>query len=81
MITINSSNAVTLIGNYIYAPRVSGAEIDYETDDRVVVNLDGKEYERTVYERVVWRNQAEYTVVARFVWIKGMFYVIDWAIA
>lgn len=76
-ITIDSSNAKVLEGNYIGKLCTSCAKIDTPTHERVTVILDGVEYERTVYERIVWRNQGENTVIARFVWINGVFYVID----
>lgn len=76
-ITINSATATILEGNYIGACTKSCAIIDAPTKERVVVVLDGVEYERTVYERFVWRNQGDNTLIARFVWINGTFYAID----
>lgn len=75
-IIIDSKTATILKGNHIGDPRVSCKKIDSPTHERVTVILDGIEYERTVWERVVWRNRKPSTVVARFVWINGIFYAI-----
>ncbi len=74
MTAINIDNARILEGNYIGKPRTSCAKIDYPTEERVTVSLGGKEYDRAVYERVIWRNQGENTLVDRFVWVDGKFY-------
>lgn len=77
MKTINIDNAPILEGNHIGAVRKSCNKIDRPTNERVICVLDGKEYERTMYERKIWRNQGEHTVIAKFVWINGKFYKID----
>ena len=63
-------------GNYINAPRRSCKPYDYPTEERVTVELDGKTYERTIYERVTWRNSAKSSVSARFVIINGTNYEV-----
>ena len=75
-IAIDTRTAPILKGNHIGDPCVSCGKIDRPTHERVTVILDGVEYERTVWERVVWRNRKPGTVIARFVWIGGAFYVI-----
>lgn len=64
----------TLENDYRNAPRRSCAYVDYPTDERVSVEIEGREYERTVHERAVWRNQGPNRMVARFVKVYGINY-------
>ena len=73
-IAINANN--TIDGNYIGAPKQSHKPIDHPTSERVTVELDGKTYERTIYERIIWRNMADNTVFARFVIVNGINYLV-----
>lgn len=66
----------TINGNFVNAPQVSGKSIDVPTDERITVELDGQAYERTVYERLRWRNSGKSTVRARFVIIDGTNYLV-----
>lgn len=83
--TTNNTNAATktatitgaiLKGNYLGAPMRSCKKVDYVTKQRVIVTIDGVDYDRAVYERAIWRNGRPNTVLARFVWISGKFYVL-----
>ena len=62
----------TIDGNYINAPKRSCKPIDSPTKERITVELDGKSYDRAIYERVIWRNMGESEIVARFVIINGI---------
>ena len=73
-IQLNAEN--TIDGTYINARKHSTKPIDQPTDERVTVELDGKTYERTVYERIIWRNMGESTVDARFVIVNGINYLV-----
>ena len=44
--------------------------------ESVPFELDGKTYERTIYERIIWRNMADNTVFARFVIVNGINYLV-----
>lgn len=74
--TIQLDAESTLNGNYINAPLRSCKPVDQPTGERVTVELDGQTYERTVYERVIWRNSGRHTVSARFVIIDGTNYLV-----
>lgn len=73
-VAIDADN--TISGNYVNAPLRSCRPVDQPTSERITVTLDGVEYERTVYERVIWRNSGKRTVSARFVIINGTNYLI-----
>lgn len=73
-IKISASN--TINGNYTNAPRQSCKPIDVPTIERIMVELDGETYERTVYERWTWKNSAGSKLLCRFVTIDGTNYVI-----
>jgi hypothetical protein len=73
-ITINADN--TINGNYIDVPKQSCKLIDHPTKERITVELDGQTYERTVYERVIWRNMGKSAVSARFVIVNGISYLV-----
>lgn len=64
----------TLQGDYRNTQRRSCAYMDYPTGERVSVEIEGREYERTVHERAVWRNQGPNRVVVRFVKVQGINY-------
>lgn len=74
--TITLDPESTIGGNYIKAPKVSGKPIDAPTDERVTVELNGSTYERTVHERTIWRNMKRNRVIARFVIIDGINYLV-----
>lgn len=63
-------------GNYIDAPRRSCKPVDYPTKERIEVTIDGKTYERTVYQRAIWRNMGESTIVAEFVIVNDTNYEV-----
>lgn len=63
-------------GNYIDAPCRSCKPVDYPTKERIEVTIDGKTYERTVYQRVIWRAMGENTLVAEFVIVNGTNYEV-----
>lgn len=60
-------------GNY----RLSCKPIDLPTKERGTVTIDGVDYERTVHERIVWRNTKPSTVSARFVIVDGVNYEVE----
>lgn len=66
----------TIDGNYLSTERRSCKYYDAPTDERVTVTLWGKDYERTVHERRIWRNMGAHTLVARFVIIDGTNYEV-----
>lgn len=74
--TIQLDAEDTINGNFIDAPKQSGKSIDVPTDERITVELDGQTYERTVYERLRWRNSGKCTVRARFVIVNGTNYLV-----
>jgi len=76
METIALDPSKTISGNNIDAPRQSCKSVDIPTSERVTVELDGKTYERTVYERLRWRNNGNSTVRARFVIVNGTNYLV-----
>ena len=63
-------------GNYIDAPRRSCKPVDYPTEERVDVAIDGTWYNRAVYRRVIWRAMGEDTLVAEFVIVNGTNYEV-----
>lgn len=63
-------------GSYIGAPKRSNGFEDFPTGGLVVVCIDGGQYQRTVYERVVWRNMRPCESVAEFVTVNGINYEI-----
>lgn len=73
-VQLNAEN--TIDGTYTNARKQSTKPIDQPTGERVAVELDGKTYERTVYERIIWRNMGESTVDARFVIVNGINYLV-----
>ena len=74
--TIKLDAESTLNGNHINAPLRSCKPVDQPTGERVTVELDGTTYERTVYERIIWRASGRHTVSARFVIIDGTNYLV-----
>lgn len=70
MATITATGKI-IGGNYIGAPKRSCKPIDVPTKIRGTVSIDGVEYERTVHERVIWRNMGTSTTKARFVIVNG----------
>lgn len=66
----------TIKGNYIHAPRRSCRTIDCSTKQRITVTLNGTEYNRTIYERIIWRNGFRVETIARFVIVNGVNYEI-----
>lgn len=71
-------------GSYIDAPKASGKPIDVPiSGKRVLVELDGVTYERTIYHRVRWANLVtSRKTLATFVIIDGTNYEVteeeDW---
>lgn len=65
-------------GNYIDAPLASGKLVDSPVvGKRVVVELDGVAYERTIYHRVRWANLVTHRkTLATFVIIDGTNYEV-----
>lgn len=74
--TITLDPECTINGSYIGAPKVSGKPVDAPTSERVTVELNGSTYERTVHERTIWRNMKKNRVIARFVTIDGINYLV-----
>lgn len=66
----------TIDGNFQGTPRTSCSKADYATDERITVTIDGIDYERTIFNRVIWRNQGEQTLVAQFVIVNGIQYEV-----
>lgn len=66
----------TIKGNYIHAPRRSCKPIDRPTRQRITVVVDGVEYDRAIYERIVWRKSAKTETIVRFVIVNGINYEI-----
>lgn len=66
----------TIKGNYIHAPRRSCRTIDRPTKQRITVTLNGTEYNRAIYERIIWRNGFRTEIIARFVIINNTNYEI-----
>lgn len=66
----------TINGNHINAPRRSCKPIDCPTEQRITVTIDGTEYDRAIYERIVWRNSGEREVISRFVIVNGTNYEV-----
>lgn len=64
-------------GNYRLAPQQSCKPIDLPTKERGTVTIDGVDYERTVHERIVWRNTRPSTVSARFVIVDGVNHEVE----
>ena len=73
---MKSITGKTIEGNFLGAALRSCAKVDYPTKERVTVTIDGTEYERTVHERAIWRNNGRNTVIARFVTVNG----INWEV-
>lgn len=67
----------TINGNYTGAPLRSCKKVDAPTRTRGIVTIDGTEYERTVWERVIWRNSGKNDVIARFVIVNGTSYEVE----
>lgn len=76
MQTITISAERTISGNHVGAPMQSGRPIDVPTGERVLVELDGATYERTIYERRAWRNHGEDKTRVRFVIVNGTNYLL-----
>lgn len=51
-------------------------QYDIPIRERVKVKIGGDSYERTVYERRVWRNMDGDTTVTRFVIVNGTYHEI-----
>ena len=66
----------TIKGNYIHSPRRSCRLIDLPTRQRITITIDGTEYDRAIYERIIWRNSARSETIARFVIVNGVNYEI-----
>lgn len=66
----------TINGNYLHAPMRSGKIIDYPSKQRVAVIVNGEQYDRAIFNRAIWRNNHDYTIVARFVIINGVNYEV-----
>lgn len=66
----------TINGNYINAPRRSCKSIDRPTRQRINITINGIEYDRAIYERIIWRNSARSEIIARFVIVNGANYEI-----
>ncbi|RVU97074.1 hypothetical protein EII22_09065 [Coriobacteriales bacterium OH1046] len=64
-------------GNHKLAPQCSCKPIDLPTKERGTVTIDGVDYERTVHERIIWRNARPGTVAARFVIVDGVNYEVE----
>ena len=64
-------------GNCIGAPLQSCKSVDVPTKRRGIVEVDGIAYERTVYERIRWRNSAKNDVRASFVIVNGTNYAVE----
>lgn len=47
------------------------------TNDRATVSIDGVEYDRAVYARIVWRNGGADDVLARFVIVNDVNYEVE----
>lgn len=72
----------TISGNYVGASLRSCGKVDLPTKQRITVTIDGTEYDRAIYERIVWRNGCDSDVIARFVIVNGTNYEVaevdDW---
>lgn len=66
-----------LEGNYLGAPTTSCKPKDYPTKERISIDLNGKTYERTIHERIIWRASGKHTLKARFVIIDGSFWEVE----
>ena len=66
----------TIEGSYIGAPLRSCGKVDRPTEQRITVTIDGTEYDRAIYKRIVWRNGGESTVLAQFVIVNGTNYEV-----
>lgn len=66
----------TISGNYIGAPMRSGKFIDYPSKQRAAVIVNGEQYDRAIFNRAIWRNNHDYTIVARFVIVNGIKYEV-----
>lgn len=68
----------TLKNDYRFTPLQSCKPLDCVTKERSVFMLNGTEYERTIHERVIWRNGPRgCTHLAYFVIINGTFYEVE----
>lgn len=76
MTTIKLDSTNALNGNFIDAPHRSGKPVDRPSGERITVELDGKTYERTIYERIIWRNMGKCSVSTRFVIVNGTNYLV-----
>lgn len=65
-----------LEGNYFEHPRTSGAYYDFPTKERIDFELYGKRHNRAVQRRVIWRNMQEDKLVAEFVTVNGLKYIV-----
>lgn len=75
MTTITTTGK-TIEGNYIGASLRSCGKVDQPTKQRITVTIDGTEYDRAIYERIVWRNSTNSDVIARFVIVNGINYEV-----
>lgn len=66
----------TIEGNFQGKPHTSCAKIDFPTRERIAITIDGTEYERTVFERAIYRNMGDIEIIARFVIVDGVQYEI-----
>lgn len=66
----------TIEGNFQGTPHTSCAKIDFPTRERIAITIAGTEYERTVFERAIYRNMGDIETVARFVIVDGVQYEI-----
>lgn len=65
-----------LEGNYFDRPRKSGSYYDFTTKERIDFELYGKSLNRAVQRRVIWRNMQEDKLVAEFVTVNGLNYIV-----
>lgn len=65
-----------LEGNYIDRPRTSGSYYDHPTKERIDFELFGKSYNRAVQRRIIWRNMRDDKLVAEFVTVDGVNYIV-----
>lgn len=66
----------TIDGNFQGVARQSCKPIDSATAERIEITIDGETYERTVFERIIWRAMKPNTLVARFVIVNGTQYEV-----
>lgn len=66
----------TIDGNFQGKTFTSCSKHDLPTDERITITIDGTEYERTIFERIEYRNMGENTLIARFVIVNGVQYEV-----